>query len=104
MTCLRREPRNPDRMPICREGIRFVVNGAVKIDAKALFSSERNRGFALLAAIGAFMAMIGAFDTDGAAIEKRLVYWLSLMMFGGFLAASDRRYRREVPERKEATA
>jgi cytochrome c-type biogenesis protein CcmF len=52
-------------------------------------------------------------DNRGEAWAVRLYHkpfirfiWLGglLMMFGGFLAASDRRYRREVPARKEATA
>ncbi|MHA7872849.1 MAG: LytTR family DNA-binding domain-containing protein, partial [Hyphococcus sp.] len=43
----------------------------------------RGRDFALLIAAGVFMAAIGAFDTDGAAIGRRALYWVTLMTAGG---------------------
>ncbi len=48
-----------------------------------LISGERGRDFAILLGIGVFMAAIGAFDTNGAAIGRRLIYWLGLTMIAG---------------------
>lgn len=48
-----------------------------------LVSAERGRDFAILFGIGLFMAAIGAFDTNGAAVGRRLTYWLGLMMIAG---------------------
>lgn len=59
------------------------MNGAVKSRMAPLLSSDRGRDFLLLLAIGAFMAAIGAFDTDGAHLARRLAYWLSLMIAAG---------------------
>lgn len=59
------------------------MNGAAPSGALAALSSQRGRDFALLFAIGAFMAAIGAFDTDGAAAGRRFLYWLTLMAAAG---------------------
>lgn len=59
------------------------MNGADKSIFPAVLSSERTRDFALLLAIGAFMAAIGAFDTDTAHPVRRLAYWLCLMIACG---------------------
>lgn len=59
------------------------MNGAVKSRIAPLLSSDCGRDFLLLLAIGAFMAAIGAFDTDGAHLARRFAYWLSLMIAAG---------------------
>jgi hypothetical protein len=46
------------------------------------------RDFSILIALGAFMAAIGAFDTDGASLARRLVYWPTLMIAGGVVHAT----------------
>ncbi|MEM9617424.1 MAG: LytTR family DNA-binding domain-containing protein [Pseudomonadota bacterium] len=48
-----------------------------------LLSSDLSRDFLLLLAIGAFMAAIGAFDTDGAHLARRFAYWVGLMIAAG---------------------
>ncbi len=59
------------------------MNGTENVMVKNLLSAEGRRDFVLLIAIGLFMAAIGAFDTNAAAIGRRLAYWLALMMLAG---------------------
>jgi len=49
------------------------------------YARERWRGFAVAAAAGVFMALVGAFETSSAPLPMRLLYWLTLMLGGSLL-------------------
>lgn len=47
-----------------------------------LLANRHARGVVLALAVGVFLALVGAFDTGGAPLWLRLVYWSLLMLIG----------------------
>jgi len=50
--------------------------------------TETRRDIMILIGLAVFMAAIGAFDTDGASLGRRILYWSSLMLAGGIAHAA----------------
>lgn len=65
-----------------REPQGLAVRAARAVTAWAL---ENWRGHAVAVAVGVFMALVGAFGTDGAPLGPRLFYWLTLMIGGSLV-------------------
>ena len=67
--------------------LRERTPAAVHASRAAGWLRSKTRGFAVALAIGALLAVVGAFGTGEEPFGPRLVYWLTLMLAGAFIGA-----------------
>ncbi|ATC23332.1 DNA-binding response regulator [Caulobacter vibrioides] len=62
--------------------------GAVHASRMAMATRQSLRGFAVSAAAGVFLALIGAFGSDAAPMGVRLAYWVGLCLAGAVVGTA----------------